>query len=71
MLEEDFKKFQTVTEEPVTDYGASLNSRAIEEDQPYGKSTLNSNSQARYERSVEPQIMATNTVIPPQSDRPP
>lgn len=45
MLEEDFKKFQTVTEEPATDdYGASINSRAVIEEQPYGNSTLNSNT---------------------------
>ena len=41
MLEEDFKKFQTVTEEPTDDnYGASLNSRA--EEPYYGSNTLNS-----------------------------
>lgn len=67
MLEEDMKKFQTVTEEPVNDdYGASLNSRA--EELP---GTLNSQSQALYERSVEPKIVPTNTALPPQSDRPP
>lgn len=64
MLEEDFKKFQTVTEEATNEqehYGASLNSRA--DDPYYGSNTIETKDKDFYEKSeirnFDPQVIPT------------